>query len=43
MLFRSEMQVDTSAIAAVNMVVDYNDLGANLQNYLDNFNKIFNK
>ena len=38
-----EMQVDTSAIAAVNMVVDYNDLGANLQNYLDNFNKIFNK
>ena len=38
-----EMQVDTSAIAAVNMVVDYNDLSANLQNYLDNFNKIFNK
>ena len=32
-----------TAIAAVNMAVDYNDLGANLQNYLDNFNKIFDK
>ena len=38
-----EMQVDTSAIAAVNMEVDYADLGANLQNYLENFNKIFGK
>ena len=38
-----EMQVDTSAIASVNMAVDYNDLGANLMNYLDKFNHIFNK
>ena len=38
-----EMQVDTSAIAAINMEVDYNDLGENLQNYLDAFNKIFDK
>lgn len=38
-----EMKVDTSAIAAVNMQVDYADLGANLQNYLDTFNKIFDK
>ena len=38
-----EMQVDTSAIAAINMPVDFNDLGANLQNYLDSFNKIFGK
>ncbi len=38
-----EMQVDTSAIAAINMEVDYADLGANLQNYLDTFNKIFGK
>ena len=38
-----EMQVDTSAIAAINMEVDYNDLGANLQTYLDNFNRIFDK
>jgi len=38
-----EMQVDTSAIAAVNMAVDYNDLGANLQSYLDKFNHIFDK
>ncbi len=38
-----EMQVDTSAIAAVNMPVDYNELGENLQNYLNDFNKIFNK
>ena len=38
-----EMQVDTSAIAAVNMEVDYNDLGENLQNYLNEFNKIFGK
>ena len=38
-----EMQVDTSAIAAINMAVDFNDLGANLQNYLDSFNKIFGK
>jgi len=38
-----EMKVDTSAIAAINMEVDYNDLGENLQNYLDAFNKIFDK
>ena len=38
-----EMQVDTSAIAAINMEVDYNDLGANLQTYLDTFNMIFDK
>ena len=38
-----EMQVDTSAIAAINMPVDYNELGENLQNYLNDFNKIFNK
>ena len=38
-----EMQVDTSAIASVNMAVDYNDLGANLQSYLDKFNHIFDK
>ena len=38
-----EMKVDTSAIAAINMEVDFNDLGANLQNYLDEFNRIFGK
>ena len=38
-----EMQVDTSAIAAINMPVDYTELGENLQSYLDQFNKIFNK
>ncbi|MCR4707140.1 MAG: ABC transporter substrate-binding protein [Clostridiales bacterium] len=38
-----EMKVDTSAIAAINMPVDYNDLGANLQKYLDTFNNIFDK
>ena len=38
-----EMQVDTSAIAAINMEVDYNDLGENLQKYLDTFNEIFGK
>ena len=38
-----EMKVDTSAIAAVNMEVDYADLGANFQNYLDSFNTIFDK
>ena len=38
-----EMQVDTSAIAAINMEVDYNDLGENLKTYLDTFNKIFDK
>ena len=38
-----EMQVDTSAIAAINMPVDFNELGENLQNYLNDFNKIFNK
>ena len=38
-----EMKVDTSAIAAINMPVDYQELGQNLQNYLDEFNKIFGK
>ena len=38
-----DMKVDTSAIAAINMPVDYADLGANLQSYLDTFNKIFDK
>ena len=38
-----EMKVDTSAIAAINMEVDYTDLGENLQSYLDTFNKIFDK
>ena len=38
-----DMKVDTSAIAAINMPVDYNDLGENLQNYLDAFNRIFDK
>ena len=38
-----EMKVDTSAIAAINMPVDYADLGVNLQSYLDTFNKIFDK
>lgn len=38
-----KMNVDTSAIAAVNMTVDYDDLGANINNYLDTFNKIWNK
>ena len=38
-----EMQVDTSAIASVNMAVDYNDLGANLQSYMDKLNHIFDK
>ena len=38
-----KMKVDTSAIAAINMPVDYNELGQNLQNYLNEFNKIFGK
>ena len=38
-----EMQVDTSAIAAINMPVDYTELGENLQGYLDQFNEIFGK
>ncbi len=38
-----EMQIDTSALTAINMEVDYNDLGENLQTYLDTFNKIFDK
>ena len=38
-----EMKIDNSAIAAVNMEVDYADLGANLQSYLEGFNKIFGK
>ncbi len=38
-----EMKVDTSAIAAINMQVDYTELGENLQGYLDKFNEIFGK
>ena len=38
-----EMKVDTSAIASINMPVDYDDLGQNLLNYLDEFNKIIGK
>ena len=38
-----EMKVDTSAIAAINMQVDYTELGAHLQEYLDKFNEIFGK
>ena len=38
-----EMKVDTSAIAAINMPVDYTELGAHLQEYLDKFNEIFGK
>ena len=38
-----EMKVDTSVIAAINMEVDYTELGENLQNYLNEFNKIFGK
>lgn len=38
-----KMNIDTSSIAARNMEVDYNDLGENIKNYLDTFNKIFNK
>ncbi|MBR2823746.1 MAG: ABC transporter substrate-binding protein [Clostridia bacterium] len=38
-----EMKVDTSAIAAINMEVDYTELGENLQGYLDKFNEIFGK
>ena len=38
-----EMQVDTSAIAAINMQVDYTELGQNLQNYLNECNRIFGK
>lgn len=35
--------VDTSAIASINMEVDFNDLAENTGNYLDEFNKIFGK
>ena len=38
-----EMKVDTSAIASINIPVDYDDLGQNLLNYLDEFNKIIGK
>ena len=38
-----EMKVDTSAIAAINMPVDYTELGAHLQEYLNKFNEIFGK
>lgn len=35
--------IDTAAIAAVNMPVDFDDLAANTENYLNKFNEIFNK
>ncbi|NLX83022.1 MAG: ABC transporter substrate-binding protein [Clostridiales bacterium] len=38
-----EMAIDTSAIAAVNMKVDFDDLAENTDNYLAKFNEIFNK
>lgn len=37
------MTIDTSAIAAVNMTVDFDDLGENTDAYLEKFNEIFNK
>jgi len=37
------MTIDTSAIAAINMTVDFDDLAANTDTYLETFNKIFNK
>ena len=37
------MTIDTSAIAAINMAVDFDDLAANTDTYLETFNKIFNK
>jgi len=37
------MKVDTSAIAAVNMPVDFIKLGENMKNYQAKFNKIWNK
>lgn len=40
---RREEIKDTSAIAAINMTVDFDDLAANTDTYLDTFNKIFNK
>lgn len=38
-----DMNVDTSSLAALNMAVDFNDLGENTGAYLDKFNEIFNK
>lgn len=38
-----EMAIDTSAIAAVNMPVDFDDLAENMDNYLAKFNEIFEK
>lgn len=35
--------VDTSAIAAINMTVDFNDLAENTDKYLEKFNEIFGK
>lgn len=35
--------IDTAAIAAINMPVDFDDLAANTDNYLAKFNEIFNK
>ena len=37
------MTIDTSAIAAINMTVDFDDLAANTDAYLEKFNEIFNK
>ena len=37
------MKVDTSAIAAVNMPVDFIKLGENMKSYQGVFNKIWNK
>ena len=37
------MTIDTSAIAAINMTVDFDDLAANTDSYLEKFNEIFNK
>jgi iron(III) transport system substrate-binding protein len=38
-----EMDIDTSAIAAINMTVDFEDLAENADTYLEKFNEIFNK
>ena len=37
------MWVDASVRAVINLLVDYSELGENLQSYLDQCNKIFNK
>ncbi len=38
-----EMDLDTSAIAAINMTVDFEALAENADTYLEKFNEIFNK